>query len=50
MNKTKFNRSTTLIQAIEELEENGITNLTKIRCRDRVYTFEYNIKWKKKIK
>ena len=42
MNETKFNRGTTLSQAIEELESNGLTEITRVMSRDYVWTFEYN--------
>jgi len=44
MNQTKFNRGITLNQAIEELESNGLTEITRVMSRDNVFTFEYNIK------
>lgn len=42
--QTKFGRGTTLNQAIDELEYNGLTEITSITIRDGVFTFEYNIK------
>ena len=44
MNQTKFNRGTTLSQAVEELESNGLTEITRVMSREGVHTFEYNIK------
>ncbi len=44
-NKTKFNRSITLSQVVEELEENGMKEITRIMSHeDKVWTFEYNTK------
>ena len=42
-NKTKFNRGTSLFQAMKELEENGLTEITRIIGRDGTWTFEYNV-------
>lgn len=41
--KTKFNKSTTLNQAIDELEYNGLTEITRITSRDNAFTFEYEV-------
>jgi|TARA_Y100000310_G_scaffold248869_1_gene254861 hypothetical protein len=42
MNKTKFNRGITLNQAMEELESNGLTEITRVMNQHGVFTFEYN--------
>jgi|TARA_Y100000296_G_scaffold45780_1_gene52476 hypothetical protein len=44
MNKTKFNRGITLGEAIQELEYNGSTEITRVMNQDGVFTFEYNTK------
>lgn len=41
--KTKFGRGTTLSQAMNELQENGLTEITRIMKRDGVWTFEYGV-------
>lgn len=41
--QTKFGRGTTLRDAIRELEENGLTEITRITSKDSVFTFEYNV-------
>ena len=40
--ETKFGRGTTLKQIIQELEENGMTEITKVIIQDGV-TFEYEV-------
>jgi hypothetical protein len=40
---TKFGRGTTLKQGIDEIEENGMYEITRIMSKDGVFTFEYNI-------
>ena len=42
--QTKFGKGTTLRQAIDELEENGLTEIIRVMSRDGVFTFEYSIK------
>ncbi len=44
MNQTKFNRSITLNQAMGELKENGLTEITRVMSNNGIFTFEYNIK------
>ena len=43
MNQTKFNRSITLNQAMEEVKENGLTEITRVMSNNGSWTFEYNI-------
>ena len=45
MNKiTNFGRGTTLNQALRELKENGLIEITRIiNWTPEVYTFEYNV-------
>lgn len=41
--KTKFGRGTTLEQAMDELNENGCIEITRITKRNGIFTFEYNV-------
>ena len=40
---TNFGRGTTLIDALRELEENGMTEITRIRFINGIWFFEYNV-------
>ena len=40
---TKFQKETTLKEAMDEMEKNGGTEITRIMNQDGVFTFEYNI-------
>lgn len=43
-NQTEFRGSTSLAQALEELEYNGLVEITRIMPRENgLWTFEYNI-------
>ena len=41
---TKFGRGTTLRQTIQELEENGLMEITHIERREDGVVFEYGVK------
>ena len=40
---TKFGRGTTLKQAIEELRDNEMNEITKITSRNQEFVFEYEV-------
>ena len=42
-NKTKFGRGTSLREAMDELKENGLIEITRIVDRQGFWTFEYNV-------
>jgi len=42
--KTKFGRGTTLKQAMDELQENGCLEITRILPTKNGYVFEYEVK------
>ncbi|KKL99004.1 hypothetical protein LCGC14_1818800 [marine sediment metagenome] len=41
MNQKEFIKETTLNQALKELEESGMSEITRIMSRDGIFTFEY---------
>ncbi len=41
--ETKFGRGTTLRDAIRELNENGMNEITRIERKEEGVTFHYNI-------
>lgn len=41
-NKTKFGRGTSLKDALKEMEDNGMTEITRVMKINDVWFFEYN--------